>query len=479
MTRQALAPLIALLVSTVVVGGLFAGSANAQPSEEDIEEARAEFQLGNEAYIDEDWRAAIEHFETANAIAPNPILLDYIGRAYANMGRYDDAIASYEAYAETSPEAAEQIAPVIESVRAERIERSIFEAMQTVGEGFGRASGNMPTRLEFSRAELSAPAVVTVQVRSTPRGAEVFMDGYTIAPVGVTPVELEVFPGPHHFEVRVPGHATEGRVVQVSVPNRGESIPVIDFELERMQVPVSVRVTPITTAVTYVGDDGSTVDLGVGAFEGELAAGTGAFLLQQGGRDRRIAMDIGPNEDGSPVEIELYLNPEDEVVEVDLGLGTIVVETDFFDADVMVDGRVIGRTPGEIEADFRPGDHLVEVARPGYETWSRTVEVEADRETRLLIDELDRASNAGVIGPITTTVLGLGAAGAGTFLLIDGDTSTGAALAGGGAALAVGGIIWGVVRGKNRNRRAATDVEWGFAARPLNGGAFLNWTWTR
>ena len=56
-------------------------------------------------------------------------------------------------------------------------------------------------------------------------------------------------------------------------------------------------------------------------------------------------------------------------------------------AEVWVDGKFIGST--HLSYRLTPGDHKIELVRPRYTTWSRTLTVNADQPTRVAAILLD------------------------------------------------------------------------------------------
>ncbi len=350
-------------------------------SPDELASAQEEFALGNAAFGEREWRSAIVHFQAANDLAPHPRLLEYMGRCYAHMNDFANAIAHYELFAATSPEAAAEIADVLAATRQTAMEFTFFEAIGAIADAHARASGEMPEpRTTMRSAFDSLLRDVVVQVRSEPSGAQVFLNDITLGPIGVTPLQTNMFVGTTWIEVRLPNHEPAGQLVNITAS--GASIPVFEFELQPIEVPVDVTVTPLTSSATWIGDRGETRSLGAGAWEGTLPAGPATFLLQQGGRDRRIEVDIQPNEDGSTVSLGLSFS--DNVASANaFALATLIVVSQATDGEVFVDGRSVGRAPGEFVVDVTPGTHSVELRRERHCTWRQNVELADDDETRL------------------------------------------------------------------------------------------------
>jgi len=361
------------------------------PTDVDIEAARAEFQAGNEDYIAGRYDEAIQHFLAAHELAPNPRLLEYIARAYVNMGDYQNAISYYERYGETDLEAFHEVQETISRLIRDARSLAVYEARLAVRSGVLAGGGQQPdvAHANIRRQELHSLARdVTVQILSEPRGADVYIDDISLGPVGTTPLTTPLFTGRHMIEVRRPHYAPARQVVTVVAPRAGEEIPVFRFNLERQDVPVQITVNPASARVVFVGEHGERVDIQGGAWEGELPAGPGTFLLQQAGQDRRVEHEIAYTEDGSPMAIELHLVEPLRTARIEVG--TLIVSSTSSVGTVYVDGQSVGEAPGEFEVDVRAGDHHVELRHPGYTTWEQTVVVSDGTVTRIYTGTIER-----------------------------------------------------------------------------------------
>lgn len=378
-----------LLGVTVALLLVFSPPARGQDA---VDEAREAFWVGNDAYVEGDYPTALEQFQLAYELAPNAALLEYIGRTYVGMGRYPEAIASFERFAEEDPEAGSEIAELVEALREDMLDAAFAAARDGVGRALAVARGEQPTSQADSRAQLGTRMTnVPVQVVSTPRAAEVFIDGTEYGAFGVTPLETRLFTGPHLIEVRKPYYEPASQVVNVSVPRRGESIAVVRFTLERQQVATEVSVRPLTARISHVSEDGERTDLGTGAWTGTLPAGPGTFIIQNAGRDRRVERVLEPSDDGAVVEVALSLDEDASGPSIAISVGTLVVVSQVDEGRVLVDGRSIGEGIGEFEAMLTPGPHRLEVTKDGHEPFEQTVEIQADGTATVYVNALERA----------------------------------------------------------------------------------------
>ncbi len=369
----------------------FALSAAAHAQTGDLNVAREEFALGNAAYGEGEYESAIRHFRLANREVPNARLIEYIGRCYVNLGRLADALESYTEYASTSEEAAVEVADVIRDLRAAVTENGVIEARQEVAEALSRSMGEQPRPRNVMRTQFdSVIRDVRVQVRTNPRGAQVFVDSVDLGPIGQTPLETTMFAGPAYVEVRMANYENQGRLVNITPVGRDESIPVIEFDLVPLTVEAVVTVSPATASAVYVARDGSTQQLGIGGWSGRLPAGPASFLLQQAGRARTIALDVQPTDDGEPLAIELAFE-DAPAPAATFSIGTLIVVSTAAGADVQVDGRTIGRAPGEFRVELTPGAHTLTLSADRRCTWSQNVQIDADAEARVYTPpELER-----------------------------------------------------------------------------------------
>jgi hypothetical protein len=353
----------------------------AAQSAADLQAAREAFQLGNAAFGEQEYRSAIHHFRRANSLVPNARLLEYIARSHAALGEFQEALAAIDEYGSASEAAADEVDALRETFRVAMHEAVQLAAWGRVGAALSRARGEAPPPRDAMRMQFdSLIRDVRVQIRSTPRGAEVFVDRVDLGPVGQTPLETNLFAGQTYIEVRHPHYQPQGRVVTIAPVGRNESIPVFEFALVPRDVPVEIRVQPVTAQATWVGPGGQTRTLGQGGWTGALPAGPAVFLLQQGGQDRRVEVDIGAEGDGPQV---IALNMVDEVRSTTLAIGTLVIQSDALVGEVYVDGRRVGAAPGQLPIDLTPGMHTVDLRRERYCTWSQQVEILPGETTRV------------------------------------------------------------------------------------------------
>ena len=134
--------------------------------------AKASFEQGLEAYRDGRYRAAIEHFQEADRLAPSPRLSFNVARAYEQMDDAPHALAAYRDYLRRLP-GAENAAET--SIRISELE-----------------------------LELQKTGVQQLSVIAAPAGATVIIDDVSR---GVAPWTGELSPGSHRLQLRLRGYS--------------------------------------------------------------------------------------------------------------------------------------------------------------------------------------------------------------------------------------------------------------------------------
>lgn len=181
-----------------------------------VNEARAAFQAGVQAYAQQHYAEALESFRTAYRIRPHPSVLVNIANCYVALNRPQDAISTFERFLHD---------PTVTPSPQQRRE--------------------IETALTEARRHLA-----TISVLVFPPGADVYLDGDR---VGTAPLRrpLQTGPGPHVIEARQPGGGTIQH--QARVEGGGAITLTLDITRNRsyigsvapeVQPPASVIVPP-------------------------------------------------------------------------------------------------------------------------------------------------------------------------------------------------------------------------------------------
>lgn len=151
----------------LAAAGADAGSKKGRKDKKTAAEAKEHHAKAVKFYKEGDYEQALEYFEKADELAPNPVTRFNIARCYDKLERYEEAYEHYAKYVESGDEA-----------RLEDAE----EAMERIEA--------MP---------------VKITIITSPKSAEVFIDGEPLEDKR-TPVEVETEPGQHTVFIRKDGY---------------------------------------------------------------------------------------------------------------------------------------------------------------------------------------------------------------------------------------------------------------------------------
>lgn len=155
-----------LVVPCIVALLSFATAARAQ---DDVSLAETIFEAGRAYYEQGNYEKALEQFEEAYRLDPQPEILYNIGQCHERLGQFEGAIEAYQAYIDESP-GAEDLQAVTEKIKM------LDEKLRATG----------------LKLEVSEPDAV------------VFVDGEQVA-VSPVPGVIPIPPGMHELEVQKVG----------------------------------------------------------------------------------------------------------------------------------------------------------------------------------------------------------------------------------------------------------------------------------
>jgi hypothetical protein len=193
----------------------------------------------------------------------------------------------------------------------------------------------------------------TVQIRSIPGGAEVYFDDVL---KGKTPLQiLSVAPGPHRLMVKLAGYFDYPTTIQVK-PGKDESITITLTKPAILDVRANVSQADVFVEEIQYGRTPMATELQPGEVRVRVS--------KSGYRDYETKVML---REGAREQINAELAPI-------LPTGSIQVITNPPDADVYLDGQLVGRSPKRLSSVVK-GTHYVAVKRTGYQDEQRTVEV--------------------------------------------------------------------------------------------------------
>lgn len=237
-----------------------------------------------------------------------------------------------------------------------------------------RLSGYQPYRVAVNpapgeRVQVFAPLVPeprqgTLALASTPSGAEVYLEG-TLR--GRTPLTLSLPEGRYALELRLSGYEPYRATVQV---RRGET------------TRLEVRLTPIPRTGTLLLE--STPSGAEVYLEGRLQGRTPLRLTLEEGTYRVELRLPGYEPYGATVRVERGRETSLAASLRPLRTGELFLEARPEGAEVLVDGRLVGRAP--LRLSLEAGLHEVRVQAPGYAEYRAQVEVRPGESVRLFVE---------------------------------------------------------------------------------------------
>ena len=227
-----------------------------------------------------------------------------------------------------------------------------------------RSPGYVPASRRL-RAERGATHAMTlplarvqgrIRVTSQPSGAEVTHNGSS---AGKTPLQLDVPGGAHALRVAYPGHKARAETLDVS-----HESPDVErhYRLDPAPARVSFALSPEDGTLAV---DGRTVN---GTLE--LAPGVRYRIRYAKPGYAAQETEITP-EPGERRTVAMTLDPT-------FGVVTVHSEPE---AEIEIDGRMVGRTPKRLE--LRTVPQTIRLVRDGYRTEVRTVRPDPDAPQRV------------------------------------------------------------------------------------------------
>ena len=194
------------------------------------------------------------------------------------------------------------------------------------------------------------PRWAEVSIESEPPGARILAGDDEI---GVTPATIELLEGTHDVTLAKDGYAAwDGTVV--AEPNVAQQLPLITLQPAdaRLIVNTIPRGANVTVNGRYRGQSPITLSLAP-----DVDYEIGLSKAGYGVTRRNLRMESNAS--------------ESITVDLSARLGTVTVVVKPEDATVYVDGRPRGRGKTTVRLSSAP--HTIEVSRPGYASWKRTI----------------------------------------------------------------------------------------------------------
>jgi len=228
------------------------------------------------------------------------------------------------------------------------------------------------------------PAWAEVTLRSTPAGAEVFVDDDS---VGSTPLTAEILRGQREVRVKLEGYKAWRRTLTVKA---GESIAITDIRLQPADALVRVRTRPPGAGVTVNGEY-----QGVSPLEAALEPGQAADirLFKQGYQRTARSVKLASGEQRT---LDVTLQPQ---------LAAISVQAEPAAARLWVDGKDVGDANRTVKLTAR--EHHIEIRAEGYQPYETTVTPRPGIEQAIRIRLMTlREARLAAMKPVITTAAG-------------------------------------------------------------------------
>ena len=201
----------------------------------------------------------------------------------------------------------------------------------------------------------------SISINSKPAKAKIFLDNKE---VGATPETItDLNPGKYTVEVRLDEYELWTEIVDVEAENEN----ILTAVLQKKTGSISIKSTPSKAQIFLNGDEAGTAprilsDLIPGKYTVEVMMNNYEVWSE--------SVDIAANKEKALTAI------------LQIKTGSINIKSEPEKAKIYLDGEDAGITPGIIKSVV-PGMHEIEAMMDGYEVWSESVDVEADKEITL------------------------------------------------------------------------------------------------
>lgn len=295
------------------------------------DEADLHFRRGADAYQRGEHTSALEHFLLSNRLVPNRNVIFNIARTYEKLEQWADAHRYY-----------------VEALRGET-------AAQTI------------TAITSAIQRIS-PNVAVIEVETEPPGATIYFERKDLGARGRTPVPLAVAEGKYRVIVELAGY---GPAVVEGVEAKLGGSTRVTVSLTRIVGRVLAGVEGAQSAEVRVDDE-----LGARACEAPCA-----LELPPGSH---VLHFVREGFESTPRQIVVVANQTVRTTATMRPLaGSLSVSADERDAVIEVDGAAMGFTPS-VMPNIPVGRRLVRIRLRGYKPFEQEVDIQANRQSRLL-----------------------------------------------------------------------------------------------
>ncbi|MCA9580843.1 MAG: PEGA domain-containing protein [Myxococcales bacterium] len=330
----------------------------ASPSEAAMEEARAHMDKGQDFYVKGLFFEAAKQFELAFEKQPFGAFLYNAGVAYERHGAWERAADRFEGYLKNTKDAKDRadVKVRIESLRAR----------------IGSTEPTPPGEAVPPSGDVQMKSLLAVRTNPEKMNVTLYRDDKPVdGGEGQSPFGYTAEAGTYRIKITDP----EGKYKEVNqriVVGHGQ---VYVFLVEMSQGKFSGGleiVTDVPGADVYIGDKAEGVQ-GKTPYRTELPVGTYRIWIVKSGY-REVEKQV-------EVELGRHIRAYSDLTRVDFGRLRAV--SNVRGAEVFVDGKKVGTTPGVF--DVPDGKHIVTVAAEDMKDWEETVDIRRGRETPIRI----------------------------------------------------------------------------------------------
>lgn len=320
------------LAAAVVLLSIAAGTAGAQEAKLRAEAERRN-RRASELYAAGRYEEALQTYQAAYDLYPEPKYLFNIGLAREKTFDYEGCALAFQQFLGVAPEAGEDVRRQAEERRAACVQR----------------------------------AQIPVRITSAPTNAAIYVgEGEARTLLGRTPLELKLGPGEYTVGMELAGYVPRTEQIAVEIGKR----PQIDFVLEKLS-SLRIEVDPAGARVKIDDFEWESAPT-----TREIAAGTHRVQVVKDGyqpASREVKVEAGQE-----VSLVMALQPLPQIRKLALRTRKPVAGV-----EVRLDGRPVAAPPVALEVS--PGSHRLEVRAPGRLPFARDITVPPDRDLRLAL----------------------------------------------------------------------------------------------
>jgi len=394
---------IRVLLATSVVIAMIAARAGAQ-SADALKKAQTSFDQAQGDYLAGKYDEAAQGFQEAYAARPFPQFLYNIAASYHMKGKkgsdvaaYTKAVEFYKKYLKEEPDATDK--PKVEkaiTVLEEEIKRLNTPAGTGSGSGSGSAAPSAPSAEVQKLGDVKVHGLVVITTE--PPDATIYLDDKKKGPVGQTPWSGSL-DGEHKLYIEKRGY----KPVETTISADPSKLVQVISPLSQASYLGWIDVTSNVPGADVYVDDKTVGAIGRTPMSQNIKPGKHTFwITAEGYNEYSETVDIAAGETAS-IKGSLKGTPVGQIDIVGAGIE---------DSEIRLDGKVLC-AHGPCIRKVPEGDHQIEVTRPDYKTYAKTITVQAKSDTTVRVYLAEQPSRSDAVWAYVFTAV---FAGGGIFL---------------------------------------------------------------